>query len=47
VDWFGLAQDRDKWTAFANAAMNLWFPIKCWETIEWLMKSAVFFYISC
>jgi hypothetical protein len=23
VDWFGLAQDRDKWGAVVNAVMNL------------------------
>jgi hypothetical protein len=23
VDWIGLAQDTEKWTAFVNAVMNL------------------------
>jgi hypothetical protein len=23
VDWIGLAQDKDQWRAFANAAVNL------------------------
>jgi hypothetical protein len=26
ADWIGLAQDRDKWRALANAVMNLQIP---------------------
>jgi hypothetical protein len=26
VDWIGLAQDRDRWRAHLNLALNLWVP---------------------
>jgi hypothetical protein len=26
VNFIGLAQDRDKWTALLNSVMNLWVP---------------------
>ena len=26
MDWFDMAQDRDRWRACANAVMNLWVP---------------------
>jgi hypothetical protein len=26
VDWIGIAEDRDKWRALANAVMNLLVP---------------------
>jgi hypothetical protein len=26
VDWFHVAQDRDRWRAIVNTIMNLWVP---------------------
>jgi len=26
LDWIDLAQDKDRWRAFVNVVMNLWFP---------------------
>jgi hypothetical protein len=28
VDWIDLADDRDRWRALVNNAMNLWVPQK-------------------
>jgi hypothetical protein len=35
MDWIGLAQDRDKWSALVNVVMNPLGFIKCWEILEW------------
>jgi hypothetical protein len=37
VDRIGLAQDRNRWRALVNVAMNF-RSIKFWEIIEWLHK---------
>jgi len=26
VDWIDLARDRERWQAFVNVVMNVWFP---------------------
>jgi hypothetical protein len=36
MDWIELAQVRDRWRALVNAAMNLPFPIKCGEFVDYL-----------
>lgn len=36
MDWVGLAQDIDYWSALVNVVMNLLSSIKCWEVYEWL-----------
>ena len=34
MDWIGLLQDRDKWRALVDAAMNLRVLQKRWEIID-------------
>ena len=36
MDWFAVAQDRDRWWALVNAVMNLQVKIKFGEFFEWL-----------
>jgi hypothetical protein len=35
VDWFGLAQDRNRWRAPVDSVMNLLGSKTYWETINW------------
>jgi len=34
MDWIDLAQDRDRWRALVNEAMNLGAYIKCGEFLD-------------
>jgi hypothetical protein len=34
MDWFDLAQERDKWQALVNVVMNLVGFIKCGEFLD-------------
>jgi hypothetical protein len=36
MDWFELAEDRDRWLELVNAVMKLSGSIKCGEFLEWL-----------
>jgi hypothetical protein len=35
VDCIELANDRERWWALVNAAMNVWGYIKCGEFLDW------------
>jgi len=34
MDWFDLAQDKDRWWALVNAVMNLGGSMKCGEFLD-------------
>jgi hypothetical protein len=34
MDWFGLAQDRDRWRTLLRAVMNLAGSVKCGEFLD-------------
>jgi len=36
MEWIDLAQDRDRWRAVVNAAMNFGGPTKCGEFFDWV-----------
>jgi hypothetical protein len=36
MDWFELAEGRDRWRAHVNAVMKLWVSLKCGEFLDWL-----------
>ena len=42
MDWIDVAQDRDRWQALVNAAMNIWVPIKCREFLDCLTEPVSF-----
>jgi hypothetical protein len=41
VDWFDLAEDRDRWRALVNTAESSG-SIKCWEVLECLHNWRLF-----
>jgi hypothetical protein len=38
VDWIGLAQDRDRWRALADAVINLPLPLNEWLYNRWSLE---------
>jgi hypothetical protein len=41
VDWIGVAQDRDKWTAFVSAVTTLWVHYNAGKVTSQLVASQV------
>jgi len=35
MNWIDVAQDKDRWRVVVIALVNLFFPVKCGEFLDW------------